>query len=102
MQNAESMLVLKRLDLVVVHGPVSGAEVHGSVSYLPDSPSRADGLIVNLNIRMQFVIFIKPLRVYGIGKRCTGPCHTDRRETDLSSNKTNCSSAQQANGCYKR
>src|SRR6266436_1727161 len=70
MQDSESVLVLVGLELLVVHGTIGGAEIHGAFGDLFDAAARTDGLVVDLNIGILLVVFIEPLRIHGVRKRC--------------------------------
>src|SRR5258708_37690581 len=70
MQDSESVLVLIALELLVVHGTIRGAKIHGSFGDLFDAAAPTDGLVVDLNIGILLVVFIEPLRVHGVRKRC--------------------------------
>src|SRR5437879_3320265 len=54
-------LALHCRQLLVRHRSVAGAEINGSGSDLTDTATAADGLIVELNVRMLIVIFAEPL-----------------------------------------
>ena len=68
-----SALLLEKCDLFVVHRAVAGPEVDRAFGDLPNAAPRADGLIVDLNVGVQFVVLVEPLRVHGVGKRRPGP-----------------------------
>ena len=50
MQDSETVLVLVGLELVIVHGAIGGAKIHGALGDLLDAAARADRLIVDLEI----------------------------------------------------
>ena len=50
-------------ELLVAHRAVRGAEIHGACCSCANSAARADGLIVDLHVRVGRVIHVKPLRV---------------------------------------
>src|SRR5205085_2139240 len=58
--------------LLLGHGTITGAEVHRSRGYLPDSAATANGLIIDFNVRMLIVVLTKPLRVNGIRESSPG------------------------------
>src|SRR5271169_549599 len=62
-------LELRLRQLLVGHGTVTGAEVHRARRHLPNPAATADRLIVDLNVAVDFVVLIKPLRINGIRER---------------------------------
>ena len=56
------------LQLLVVHGHVGSAKVHGMRLQLPDSAAGADALVIDLHVRHHLVIFVEPLRVDRVGE----------------------------------
>jgi len=67
-QDPEAVFVLKSLELLVVHGAIGSAEVHGAFGDLLDAAAGTDGLIVDLKIGVLFVVFVKPLGIHGVRK----------------------------------
>ena len=61
--------------LFVGHRHVGGAEIHGAFGELADSAARTDGLVVDLDVGMRLVIFLKPLLINRRGER--GPRRVD-------------------------
>jgi hypothetical protein len=59
-QDAGAVLVLVGLELVVVHGAIGGAEIDGAFGDLLDAASRANGLVIDEQIGVLLVVFIKP------------------------------------------
>ena len=47
--------------LLVGHGAVAGSELDGLAQNLADAAAAADGLVVDLHVRMQLVVFAEPL-----------------------------------------
>ena len=60
-------------ELLVGHGTVAGAEIHGLRQHLTNAATASDGLVVELNIRMGLVVFAEPLLVHRIGESCASP-----------------------------
>src|SRR5439155_2894770 len=54
--------------LFVRQGPVRRAEIDGARQKLPDATAGANRLIVDLNIRVELMVFVEPLRVDRIGE----------------------------------
>src|SRR3982075_767885 len=69
-KNSGAVLVLVSLELLVVHGAVGGAEIHGAFCDLFDAAAGTDGLIVDLKIGVLLVVFVKPFGIHGVRKRC--------------------------------
>ena len=67
------MLILKSLELIVVHGAIGSAEIHGAFGDLLDAAARADRLVIDLQMDVLLVVFVKPLGIHGIGKCRAGP-----------------------------
>src|SRR2546426_3927026 len=59
-ENAAAMLVAVCLELLLGHRAVGCAEIDCAIRRLLDSCSRANGLVVNLNIAVGLVKFIEP------------------------------------------
>ena len=59
-------------ELFVAHGTVTGAEINCFGLKLLDAAAAANGLIIDLNVRMGFVIFAEPFGIDWIWER--GPC----------------------------
>ncbi len=59
-----------RRDLLVGHRAVGGAEEDRTGAELADAAARADGLIVDLHVRVQLVVVAEPLRIDRVGERC--------------------------------
>jgi hypothetical protein len=55
--------------LFVGHGAVSGAKIHSFGRDLANASARADGLIVDLNVGVNFMVLIKPFAVDRIWER---------------------------------
>ena len=73
MKNACPSLLLESGDLLILHGAVAGSEVNSASSYLRNSAAAANRLVVDLNIGVLLMVFIKPFRVDRIregGTRC--------------------------------
>src|SRR5713226_9749511 len=70
MQNPGAMLILVGLELLVVHGAIGGAEIHGAFGDLLDAAAGADRLIVDLKIGVPLVVFVEPLGIHGVRKCC--------------------------------
>ena len=68
-QNLEAGL----LELIVGHRAVGGAEIHGLCSQLANAAARTDGLVVDLDVRMQLVILVKPFRINRIRETSRQP-----------------------------
>src|ERR1035438_2377362 len=62
-------LVLHLADLLVGHGHVRRAEVHGAFGELPDSSAGADRLVVDLRVRIRFAELVEPFAVDRIRER---------------------------------
>src|SRR5207245_1278722 len=75
-QDARSVLVLVRLQLLVVHRPVGGAKIHRAFGHLLDPASRSNGLIVDLNVGILLVVLVEPFGINGVRER--GTCAIDR------------------------
>src|SRR6267378_472734 len=71
MQNGRAVLVFVSFQLIVIHRAIRGTEIDRSFSHLLDSCARADRLIIYLSCAIRLVIFVEPLRVYGVRKRGT-------------------------------
>ena len=54
--------------LLVGHRTIGGAKIHCTRQHLADSAAAADGLVIDLNLRMLLVVFAEPLRIDGIRK----------------------------------
>ena len=61
-------LQLRLRELLVRHGSIRGAEIHGAGLELTYPAARSDGLVVNLNVRVRGVVNVKPLGINRIGK----------------------------------
>jgi hypothetical protein len=57
---------LRLLKLLVAHWAVAGPEVDCSRQHLANAATAADRLVVDLNVRVNFVILVEPLRINGI------------------------------------
>ena len=56
--------------LLVAHRSIRSAEVYGFGGYLPNAAARADCLIIDFDIWMSLVIFVKPLGIDRCGESC--------------------------------
>ena len=54
-------LETRRLELIVGHRPIGGAEIDRLGRELRDAAARANRLVIDLNVRMLFMIFVEPL-----------------------------------------
>src|SRR5208337_286839 len=52
----------------VGHRTVACSEINRAVDHLADPAATANGLVIDLNVRMQLVIFAEPLGIDGIRK----------------------------------
>jgi len=83
--------------LLVRHGTIAGAEIHGLRQNLPNAAAAADGLVVELNIRMGLVVFAEPLLVHRIREGSACPIHGRLTEGGRSQNNTQkCNAANHA------
>src|ERR1700752_5135763 len=87
MQNAKTVLVLKGLQLVVIHRAIGSAEIHSAFGYLLDSTARTNGLVIDLESCVLLVVLIEPFGIHRIRKGRTGTidgkgtlCHCDERQ----------------------
>src|SRR5580692_461647 len=71
-------LFLKRLQLIVVHRAICGAEVYSSFGHLFDARPGPYRLVIELQIAVFFMIFIEPLRIKGVGKCCARTINQER------------------------
>src|SRR6266851_1192669 len=78
MQNPKAVLILESLELIVVHGAIGGAEIHGAFGDLLNAAAGADRLIVNLKIGVLLVVFVKPLGIHGVRKCCARTVDRER------------------------
>src|SRR5437870_13357458 len=69
-------LRLGLLKLFVVHRTVGRSELDGALDDLSNSPTRANRLIVDLNLRKLAMIFVEPLRINRVRESC--PCPIDK------------------------
>ena len=53
-------------ELIVGHRAVGGAEVYRSFGDLANTPAGADGLVVDLHVRMHLAVCTEPLGVDGV------------------------------------
>src|SRR3989454_9189600 len=97
MQNPKAVLILKSLKLIVVHGTIGGAEIHGAFGDLLDAAAGADGLIVDFKIGIFLVVFVKPFGIHGVRKRCAG---TGDRERTVRPQNTGDSENYHEQSCY--
>ncbi len=67
-QDAESVLILESLELIVVQEGIGCAEIHSAFGHLLDAAARADGLIVDLKIGVLLVVLVEPLGIHGVRK----------------------------------
>src|SRR4029077_376999 len=65
-------LELGFFQLVVSHGTIAGAKVNRTCNHLPYTTPAANGLVVDLNLRVELVIFAEPLRIHGVGESGAG------------------------------
>src|SRR4029077_13726348 len=72
-KKAETMLILEGLQLIVVHGTIGGAEIHGAFRDLLDAAAGSNGLIVDLYVPIFLMIFVEPLGIHRVGERRTRP-----------------------------
>jgi hypothetical protein len=63
--------------LFIRHRAIRSAKVDGSRQKLADAPSRSNGLVVDFDVRVAFVVFVKPLGIDGI-REC-GPGAVDEK-----------------------
>src|SRR5216684_3170867 len=77
-QEAESVLIVKNLELIVIHGAIGGAEIHGAFCDLLDAAAGAYRLIVDLKIRVLLVVLVKPLGIHGVRKGCARTVNRER------------------------
>ncbi len=61
-------LLREFLELLVVHRPIAGTEVDGSLGGLFDAAARSNGLVVELNLGVILVVLVEPLRVDRVGE----------------------------------
>src|SRR5580692_2450729 len=78
MQHQSAALLLKRLELLVVHRAICGAEVYSSFGHLFDARPGPYRLVIELKIAVFFMIFIEPLRINGVGKCCARTINQER------------------------
>src|SRR5208283_3487430 len=57
-------------------GAIARPEVDGAINDLPDSAAASDRLVIDLNVRMELVIFAEPLGIHGV--RESGACPVQR------------------------
>src|SRR6059036_3356743 len=79
-------LRLRLLKLFVGHRTVGRSEIDGALDDLSNSPTRANRLIVDLNLRKLTMIFVEPLRINRVRESCA--CSIDKdliRRRSLSS-----------------
>ena len=61
------------LELAVRHRHIAGTKVYRAFRHLANAAAAANGLIVDLNARMQLLVFAEPLRINGIRERGARP-----------------------------
>ncbi len=81
--------------LLIRHGAIAGAEIHGLRQDLANAAAAADRLVVELNIRMGLVVFAEPLLVHRIRKSSACPVQSGLAESRYSQNY-----AQKRNAAY--
>src|SRR5258708_20626092 len=62
-QDAESVFILKSLELIVVHGAIARTEIHGAFGNLLDAAARDVRLIVDLKLGDLLVVLVITLRI---------------------------------------
>ena len=70
-------LRLRLLKLFVGHWTVGRSEIDGALDDLANSPTRANRLIVDLNLRKLAMIFVEPLRINRVRESCACPIDKD-------------------------
>src|SRR5689334_20133299 len=70
MKYGKAVLILVGLELLVGHGTVGCPEVNSAFGHLPDSAAGTDGLVVDLDVRVFFVILAEPLGIHGVREGC--------------------------------
>src|SRR5260370_124308 len=77
-QEGESVLIVKNLELIVVHGAIGSTEIHGAFGDLLNAAAGANRLIVDLKIGVLLVVLVKPLRIHGVRKSGTRTVNRER------------------------
>ena len=72
MENRSPSLFIESRDLFVFHRAIARPEVNRARGHLCDSAAAPNGLVVDLNIRMQIVVLIEPLGINWVRER--GAC----------------------------
>src|SRR5262249_38684327 len=62
-------LVLRLTELLIRHRAIGGAKIDGTLQKLANATSGTNRLVINLNIRMQIMVFRKPLGIYRVRER---------------------------------
>src|SRR5437763_967515 len=60
-------------ELFIAHRPIASSEIYRPCQNLTDSAAATDGLVVDLHVGMQLVIFAEPLGIDWIRKRSARP-----------------------------
>jgi len=71
---------LSRRDLLVLHGRIGGAEVHGQLGELFDAAAGADALVVDGDFRVGRLELPDPLHIQGFREGGAGPVQAGGRE----------------------
>ena len=71
-ENSGLPLLLSFLELSLGHRHIAGAEIYGAFRHLADAAATSNGLIVDLNVSVQLVVFAEPFRIHGIRERSAG------------------------------
>src|SRR5215472_11990459 len=62
------MLVLVGLELLVIHGTISGSKIDSAFRNLLNTAAGTNRLIIDLQIRILLVVLIKPFGIHRIGE----------------------------------